>query len=121
MYNETSRKTSRSRTQRLDLETVSRPVFQRFWSRLGLGKSWWVSVSIVLSRTENQTSRSRLGLEAQGLVHIPDIYYYNLKKSNERDIFQNEFFLSVHLPSDPHRECDCLKDFVTGIQCCVSV
>ena len=39
----------------------------------GLGKSWWVSVS-VSSRTENRTSRSRLGLEAHGLVYIPVIY-----------------------------------------------
>ena len=70
MYNETSRKTSRSRTQRLDLETVSRPVFQR--SRLDLGKSWWVSVS-VSSRTENQTldlvSVSKLKVSFTSLTH----------------------------------------------------
>jgi hypothetical protein len=56
--------------KRLDLGLsvlVSRPIFQRSRSRLGLGKSWWVSLS---SRTENQMSWSRLGLEAQGLVYI---------------------------------------------------
>jgi len=42
MYNVMSRKTSRSQTQRLGLETVSRPIFQRSRSReilvgLGLG------------------------------------------------------------------------------------
>jgi hypothetical protein len=57
-----------SRSWRLGLETVSR----RNFKRLGLVSVSWkcgkVSVS-VSSRTENQTSRSRLGLAPQGLVY----------------------------------------------------
>jgi len=48
--------------------SISRRSRDLFFKGLGLGKSWWVS-ALVSSRTENQTSRSRLGLEAQGLVY----------------------------------------------------
>ena len=61
--------------KRLDLGlsvSISRRSRDPFFKGLGLEKFWRVSVSIS-SRTENQTSRSRLGLEAQGLVYIPEV------------------------------------------------
>ena len=55
-----------SRSWRLGLETVSR----RNFKRLGLvSVSWKCGKVSVSSRTENQTSRSRLGLAPQDLVY----------------------------------------------------
>jgi len=56
----------KSRSRRLGLETASRLDFDC----LGLGENW-KGLASVLSRTNFQTSRSRLGLERKGLVCIP--------------------------------------------------
>jgi len=71
-----SQKTSRSRplnvsvsaSQRLDLGLISDPKLEGLGLVSVSAKCGKVSVS---SWTENQTSRSRLGLGPQGLVYIP--------------------------------------------------